>query len=313
MVSLIEISEENWLDFAGLSVDESQKHYLASNIGILARGYVYRDSRAKVIGIVADGKPAGLAMVRDLDDEPACYELQQFMIDRNFQGRGYGSAALELILDGLKTERKYDCVEVCVKMEDVQAIHLYEIAGFVDTGYIDDDVPDSYNLIYRFEDDNNRSGPAGVSIISVEEVTEKQRISRTILEALPDWFGIPESREQYIKESEGQPFFAAYDSEKPIGFLCLKKTGKDTVELSVMGVLKEHHRKGVGRKLFERARDMAKRSGYSFIQVKTVQMGRYADYDATNRFYLSLGFKEFEVFPTLWDEWNPCQVYVMAL
>ncbi len=25
------------------------------------------------------------------------------------------------------------------------------------------------------------------------------------------------------------------------------------------------------------------------------------------------GFKEFEVFPTLWDEWNPCQIYVMAL
>lgn len=28
---------------------------------------------------------------------------------------------------------------------------------------------------------------------------------------------------------------------------------------------------------------------------------------------LLLGFKEFEVFPTLWDEWNPCQIYVMAL
>ena len=38
-------------------------------------------------------------------------------------------------------------------------------------------------------------------------------------------------------------------------------------------------------------------------------MGRYEVYDATNRFYLSLGYKEFEVFPTLWDEWNPCQIY----
>ncbi len=49
------------------------------------------------------------------------------------------------------------------------------------------------------------------------------------------------------------------------------------------------------------------------MQVKTVQMGRYKEYDDTNRFYLSLGFQEFEVFPTLWDEWNPCQIYVMAL
>ena len=36
-------------------------------------------------------------------------------------------------------------------------------------------------------------------------------------------------------------------------------------------------------------------------------------YDATNRFYLALGFKELEVFPELWGENNPCQIYVMAL
>ena len=54
-------------------------------------------------------------------------------------------------------------------------------------------------------------------------------------------------------------------------------------------------------------------NGYSFIQVKTAQMGKYEAYDKTNRFYLALGFKEFEVFPNLWDEWNPCQVYIMAI
>lgn len=42
-------------------------------------------------------------------------------------------------------------------------------------------------------------------------------------------------------------------------------------------------------------------------------MGVYDDYDATNRFYRSMGFQEYEVFPQLWDEANPCQVYVMAL
>ena len=63
----------------------------------------------------------------------------------------------------------------------------------------------------------------------------------------------------------------------------------------------------------EKAKELAKLKGYSFMQVKTVQMGKYKEYDETNRFYLSLGFKEFEVFPTLWDEWNPCQVYVMGL
>ena len=141
----------------------------------------------------------------------------------------------------------------------------------------------------------------------------REVIARTILESLPDWFGIPESTEEYIVDSKGRPFFCAYADNTPIGFLYLKETGRHTVELAVMGVLKEYHRQGVGRKLFAEAKNEAKQLGYSFIQVKTVQMGRYDIYDDTNRFYLSLGFKELEVFPTLWDECNPCQIYIMAI
>ena len=143
--------------------------------------------------------------------------------------------------------------------------------------------------------------------------TTKRLIARTILESLPDWFGIPEATEEYIADSKGRPFFCAYSDDVPIGFLYLKETGRHTVELAVMGVLKEYQRQGVGKKLFKEARNEAKRIGYSFIQVKTVRMGRYDIYDNTNRFYLSLGFKELEVFPTLWDECNPCQIYIMAI
>ena len=147
----------------------------------------------------------------------------------------------------------------------------------------------------------------------IEDHDAKIEIARQILEALPEWFGIEESRENYIKESADQIFFTALDENRPKGFLCLKETSKDTLELSVMGVLKEYHRHGIGRELFLIAKKYASENGYSFLQVKTVQMGRYKEYDATNRFYLRLGFKEFEVFPTLWDEWNPCQIYVMSL
>lgn len=142
---------------------------------------------------------------------------------------------------------------------------------------------------------------------------EKQKITRTILEALPEWFEVEESRETYIKESRDEIMVAAFEDDEPAGFLCLKQTGKDTVELAVMGVLKTFHRKGIGRSLFEKAREIAKDQGYSFMQVKTVKMGMYEDYDRTNLFYLSLGFKELEVFPLYWDEANPCQIYVMSL
>ena len=147
----------------------------------------------------------------------------------------------------------------------------------------------------------------------ITDIEEKMRIARNILEALFNWFEIPETREQYISDSANMIMVAAYEDDKPIGFLCLKETGKQTVELAVMGVLQEYHRKGVGKSLFKKAKEIAIEKGYSFMQVKTVKMGVYDDYDKTNLFYLSLGFKEFEVFPLLWDEANPCQVYVMSL
>ena len=147
----------------------------------------------------------------------------------------------------------------------------------------------------------------------LDDRQEKQRVARVILEALPEWFGIPEARENYIRESADEIMLVSSEGGEPDGFLCLKETGRDTLELAVMGVLKEHHRQGVGTALVRAAKRIARERGYSFLQVKTVQMGRYLEYDATNRFYLSLGFKEFEVFPTLWDEWNPCQIYVMSV
>ena len=147
----------------------------------------------------------------------------------------------------------------------------------------------------------------------IEDKTERRKISREILESLTDWFEVEASREQYIAESAEQPFWASVNGDVNEGFLCLKETGKETMELAVMGVRKECHRKGIGRKLFAAARDYAARQEYEFIQVKTVRSGVYEDYDITNEFYKSLGFKELEVFPEYWDEANPCQIYVMSL
>ena len=152
--------------------------------------------------------------------------------------------------------------------------------------------------------------------MEIRELTndlEKANITKAILEALPEWFGIAEAREEYVRNSAGKPFFAAFCEGAPVGFLYLRETGKATVELAVMGVLAQHHRSGIGRALVGKAKEAAGRMGYAFLQVKTVQMGRYEEYDATNRFYLAMGFREFEVFPTLWDERNPCQIYVMSL
>lgn len=153
---LISVTENNWMDVASLSVKEEQKKYVAPAIGILARGYVYRDCNVKIYAFENDGAIVGTALVREFIDEPLGYDLQQFMIDEQYQKKGYGSQALQLILDELRKEGHYDHVELCVKKADAEAIRLYKKYGFVDSGYVDEDLPDSLNMIcYLSEKRNN--------------------------------------------------------------------------------------------------------------------------------------------------------------
>ena len=152
MLRLAEITEDNWLEVRRLTVSKAQEGFLDSALGIMARVYVYRSCRAKVYAIADGDTVIGAALIKDLDDEPACYDLQQFMIDARFQGRGYGTAALRLILSELERERKYPCAEVCVKKDDRAALRVYEKVGFADTGYVDADAPDCLNLMYRFDE-----------------------------------------------------------------------------------------------------------------------------------------------------------------
>ena len=150
-MQLVEVTEENWLEIAALSVREDQKGFLAPPIGILARGYVYRGCNGRVWGIAHGDQMVGVALVRDQNEEPCCYDLQQFMIDQRFQGQGYGTEALRQVLSVLERERRFDCVEVCVKNTDTPALHLYEKLGFKDTGYIDPSLPDFVNWMFYFE------------------------------------------------------------------------------------------------------------------------------------------------------------------
>lgn len=139
---------------------------------------------------------------------------------------------------------------------------------------------------------------------------EKERISREILRDLPEWFGMPESTEEYIVDSRDKPFLACFIDDEAVGFVVLNATSKDCADIFVMGVKKKYHRMKIGTRLHEAYEELAKNLGYTYSQVKTVQMGHYREYDITNNFYISVGYKELECFPTLWDEWNPCQIYI---
>lgn len=150
-------------------------------------------------------------------------------------------------------------------------------------------------------------------VLFIDNKNKKEEIAKGILNNLKDWFAVPENTNKLINASKEMPFLADIESGQARGFIALNETSPYTVEVYVMGVLKQFHRNKIGHDLFRACYNYAKEQGYLYIQVKTVQEGIYQDYDRTNKFYKSLGFKEFECFPMLWDELNPCQVYIMSI
>ena len=150
-------------------------------------------------------------------------------------------------------------------------------------------------------------------IKEIVDIDEKEKISREILNDLPEWFGMPESTEEYITDSQDKPFIACFMDNEAIGFVVLNSTSVDCADIFVMGVKKKFHRMGIGLKLNNAFEILAKKLGYTYSQVKTVKTGCYKEYDITNKFYIAMGYKELECFPTLWDEWNPCQIYIKYL
>ena len=153
-----------------------------------------------------------------------------------------------------------------------------------------------------------------IEIRQIEHAEEKRTICRAILEALPEWFGIPASAGGIHPRERGQALFCR-DGRRKTRRLSVSERdgarhGRAVCDGRFEGAAQDGRR---GARWWRRPGGAAREAGYAFMQVKTVQMGKYAEYDATNRFYLAMGFKEFEVFPHLWDEWNPCQVYVMGL
>ncbi|MCM1187780.1 MAG: GNAT family N-acetyltransferase [bacterium] len=266
MISLFSVNEQNWLDIISLSVTEEQKKFLASPIGILARGYVYRSDNAGVFGISDGLQTVGVAMVRNLDEAPTCYDLQQFMIDRHVQNRGYGAEALRLILSLLSEEGKYDQVEVCVHKDDAAALRLYQKLGFRDTGYVAEDVPDCYNLVYSFPRDEKNCSDTLIFDFSepLFQTAFRQYFSELGL-PVRDWDGL---FREMNGEGDNMAFVRTTEGGKVIGFLqCkpIKLTGyffeETCVFLREFWVAEEFRKKKHGSELLRLAEDYWQEKG----------------------------------------------------
>ena len=129
MIHLVDIDPGNWR--LGLTVSESQKNYVSDSYAMLARAYAYREQRSKAFVIYNDETPVGMGLYYDLT-ELDCFDLSQLFIDERYQGRGYGKAATQLILDAMKQDGKYNKVDLCYIEGNDAAKNLYEQFGFVE-------------------------------------------------------------------------------------------------------------------------------------------------------------------------------------
>jgi GNAT superfamily N-acetyltransferase len=137
---------------------------------------------------------------------------------------------------------------------------------------------------------------------------------RRVLAALPTWFGIPASVEDYVAAADSNPTIVASCDDAAVGLATIVRHSDYAAEVYVMGVLPKFHRHGVGRAMLEHAEAALAADGVEFLQVKTLS-ARHPDegYRRTRAFYLAYGFRPLEEFPTLWSPDQPALQLVKSV
>lgn len=146
-----------------------------------------------------------------------------------------------------------------------------------------------------------------IEIRLVPSAQARAHVCERVLRALPDWFGIEKSILDYIRDAQTLPTWCAYADGTPVGFLTLRSHTSSTSEIHVMGILPEWHRRGIGRQLVDAVVAACRAQGLHFLTVRTLA-ATHPDpgYGLTRCFYEAMGFRPLEIFPTHWDEANPC-------
>ena len=139
MINLKKITQDNFVDAFHLKLAPGQDEYVSHPIRSLAQAYVYRD-QCQPFGIYDDDVMVGYVMVIYDYDIPE-YDVWHMMIDESKQCRGYGSAALDRVLEyiGTKPFGTSDRVALTCHRDNVRARGLYRSRGFTETGAVYDD------------------------------------------------------------------------------------------------------------------------------------------------------------------------------
>jgi diamine N-acetyltransferase len=141
-VTLREIDANSVRDICRLEVAPDQRHLVAPNAVSIAQAYF--EPAAWFRAVHADATPVGFAMLYDptratgpVEKRDVCF-LWRFMIAAAYQRRGYGLAALGLLVEHVRTLDGVTRFRTSYVPAPGNASPLYERAGFAPTGEVDD-------------------------------------------------------------------------------------------------------------------------------------------------------------------------------
>ena len=136
-VSLQEITSENIKAILALRVTEAQrKVYPRSNGYSIAEGHFPADGDPVWMrAIYASGIPVGFLMTSEAPDQGE-YFLWRLMIDAKYQGEGYGSRAVQLLIDRIRDLPNPKALVTSHLKNEGDAGAFYQKLGLAYTGEI---------------------------------------------------------------------------------------------------------------------------------------------------------------------------------
>ncbi|MCU5706669.1 MULTISPECIES: GNAT family N-acetyltransferase [Bacillus] len=134
-----EVTEKNWRSVAALNVAKDQQQFIESNSFSLAESLF--EGNGTSVGLYDGETLVGYAMYGWYFEKRKSVWLDRFMIDEQYQGKGYAKRFLRILIQFLQD--KYECKIIYLSLhpDNKLAMGLYESFGFRLNGDIDDDGP----------------------------------------------------------------------------------------------------------------------------------------------------------------------------
>jgi diamine N-acetyltransferase len=136
MLRLVKVNRDNWQECIKLPTSEDHAHFVAPNVYSIAEAQFYPGVVSACI--YADDEMVGYTMYGREEEDESLFWIDRLMIAEGQRGKGYGRAALLMIIDEAKSQG-FLRVGLSTAPENSKAIQLYENVGFKATGEIVDD------------------------------------------------------------------------------------------------------------------------------------------------------------------------------